>query len=210
MKKIYVVNINNYWPELMQHTLPNLKDYADKIGFEFELITERKFEGFPITYEKLQVYDLAKDNEWSMLIDADTLIHPDSVDFTKTVPPDHIGLHTGYEASSRFVPDKYFYRDGRNRGVVTSFIVWHNMCHDIWNPLEFEAEEAKTKTNRWWIIDEYCVSRNLAKYGIKYTGLISGETFHHIEHLGGEEKTVEEKNKVVERAQNFIKTWEKL
>ena len=54
-KIIHVVNINNFFPELFALTYPTIESYAQRYGYEINIISERKFPDYPIHYEKLQV-----------------------------------------------------------------------------------------------------------------------------------------------------------
>jgi hypothetical protein len=210
-KSVYVVRVDGYWPELCELTFKSLRWYAQKIGAEFVEITKRRYPDFPPTYEKVQVYDLGKDNAWNILIDADFLIHPLTPDVTKVLNPDEVGVDYGYAANTYLdTRDKYFLRYGENRGIATGLVVTSNMMHDLWTPLEFGWEEARKRVNREFIIDEYCLSRNLAKFGLKYTGLFQSEPENRKKwfiHLGCEEKTVEEKQKVVELTKSTLFDW---
>ena len=48
------------------------------------------------------------------------------------------------------------------------------LTHDLWKPLEITPEEGKKITFvREGDIDEYCLSKNMARYGIKYCGIIA-------------------------------------
>jgi hypothetical protein len=182
-KAVWTVSVDNYLPELTKHTFPSLQHWADKIGADFHIISERKYPEFPPTYEKLQIYELGKPYEWNILVDADLMIHPDMPDLTKQVPPDHVGYYMGFDASLLFAADQYFLRHGKKIGVATNFVVTHGMVHDFWTPLEFGWEIARTKTKREFIIDEYCVSRNLAKFGLKHTGLFDEKTMPLMVHF---------------------------
>ena len=82
MKKvIHLLNINNFFPELFRITYPTIRAYAEKNGYIINMITERKFPDYPITYEKMQVYEDGKDNQMNVLVDADMLLHPNLPDF---------------------------------------------------------------------------------------------------------------------------------
>lgn len=210
---IYVVRVNNYWPELCELTLPNLRYYAKKIGAEFFEITERKYPDFPATYEKLQVYELGQQNEWNILIDADFLLHPLMPDLRLSLNYDVVGIDCGYDASNILdTRSKYFLRDGRNRGIATGIVVTNNVNHDLWEPLEMSWEEARTKTKREHIIDEYCLSRNLARFGLKYTGLFQDypEMRSRMVHLGAEGKTEKERTEVINKAETLLRSWGQL
>ena len=209
-KCLFVVNVGDYFPELMQYTLPNLRYFAEKNGAEFQLITERKYPDFPPTYEKLQVYDLGKDNDWNMLIDADFMLHPNFWDPTEMLDPAYVGFHAGYEASDQFVMDDYFRRDGRNRGISTNFVISSKACHDLWTPLEFGWDVAQRKLSRKHIIDEYCVSRNLSRFALKYSGICPNNEFNFMfEHLGLMDRSQEEIERCIQTAKELAEKWEK-
>ena len=205
-KCIHVVNVNNYLPELTKYTLPNLEAFADKIGADFKVITERKFPEFPATYEKLQIHEIGKKYEWNILVDADAQFFPGMFDPTMVTPFDHVGYFMGFDASLLFEPDEYFARDGRKLGISTCFMCVHRACHDVWTPLDTDWETARSKTKREFIIDEYCVSRNVARFGLKVTGMLEGaftSLFHHFD-VNSKTPNLEE---VVEKAKNNFETW---
>jgi len=205
---IYTFVIDNYFPELCELTIPNIKRYANKIGADFVKVTERKFPTFPPTYEKIQVHELGKNNEWNILIDADFLIHPNTPDVRTVTPKDRVGFDWSYDANTCLnVNDSYFKRDGRNLGVVTSFVVSHSIVHDFWTPLEFGFDEAKKKIKHDHIIDEYCVSRNLAKFGLKHIGLFQKfpeQRGSWLVHLNVKEGSKED---IINKAKNLIGKW---
>ena len=206
-KTLYTVCVDNYFPELMTYTFPNLKQYAKKIGADFHVITERKFPEFPPPYEKVQIYELGKENDWNILVDADLLLHPDFEDIT-LMDPRYIHFHAGYEALDIFTPDHYFLRDGRNRGITTNLMFVSRLCHDIWTPLEFGWDIAKTKTGRLHIIDEYCISRNMAKFGIGYDGVcFSKESQYLIEHFGMMDRSEETIKELLKQAEITASKW---
>jgi len=180
-KTVFTLNINDYSKEITSKTYPFIEGYAKKIGADFHIITERKFPDFPIVYEKLQIYELAKDNDWSILIDSDALIHPDTFDITEILPRDTV-LTCGVDfAPVRWRYDKYFRRDGRNIGAGNWFTVASNLCLDLWKPLDdLTLDEAlanifptiaerNIQPDKKHFIDDYVVSRNIAKYGLKFT-----------------------------------------
>jgi hypothetical protein len=171
-KCLYTVCVDNYLPELMRYTLPNLEGFAKKIGADFKIIDSRKYPEFPATYEKMQIHELGAGYQWNILVDADCMFFPGMFDPTRVIPFDHVGFQEQFNASLLFQPDAYFYRDGRKLGVATNFCVVPISCHDVWTPLEMSWEEAREKTKREFIIDEFCISRNIARYGLKYTGIL--------------------------------------
>jgi hypothetical protein len=211
MKKvIYVVLINDhYLPELRKITIPNIQQYAHRIGADFQLITERKYPDWPITYEKIQIYELGKDNDWNICIDADTLISPKFRDVTTQYGRDVVSFNFAYDANAFLKPDIYFARDGRNVGVAANFIVSSNWTHDLWTPLDIDVTEAKTRVTRSHIVDEYCLSRNLARYGLKYLGIApTPDTQRQVFHIGAEGEDEQlSVNKAQEYLHNIQGTW---
>lgn len=203
MKTVYTLNINNYLPDLCEITLPTINAYANRIGAKFEVITERKFPGWPITYEKLQLCERAKDNDWTIFVDADTVIGSDLPDLTKMVKPNIIGVHMAYDAD-KTLPNEYFMiQDRRNVGVVTSFMVVPKACHKIWTPLEEDVKSALRRLSCVdavdHIVDEYCISRNLARYRFNFIGLtqLCDGKFLHLS------ATVENKD-IINKAKEFV------
>ena len=183
MKKVlYTLNINDYAPQVRELTYPLLKFYARKIGAEFFEITERRYPGWPVAYEKLQIWTLARrlDADWNIFLDADALIHPDTVDFTTYLPRECIA-HNGTDfASLRWRYDEYFWRDTRNIGSCNWCSIASRWCLDLWHPLEdltlAEALDRIQPTqeerncgliDREHLLDDYVLSRNIARYGLK-------------------------------------------
>jgi hypothetical protein len=181
-KTIYVLNINNYGPALTKLTYPFIEFYADKIGADVYTITERKFPDMPVTYEKLQIYELAKKhgNDWNIYIDSDTLVNPILPDVTQMIPKDTV-MHWGEDSALiRWRYDEYFMRDGRNISSCNWFTVASDWCVDLWKPIDdltlqeileniqptsLELELGITKEH---LIDDYTLSRNIAKFGLKH------------------------------------------
>lgn len=205
-KALFTVCVDNYCPELMEITLPNLEQFADRIKAEFIVIRDRKFPDFPPSYEKLQIHQLGLPYDWVVLVDADSMIHPDMHDPTADASPFMVRVHAGYDIRDRFALDQYFHRDGRYMGIATNFLAVSAACHDIWTPLEFGWEVAKHRTKRLHIIDEYCVSRNLARFGLKYDGMIANSetTGAYLwRHFGMAERTEEAYRELLERARSL-------
>lgn len=182
-KAVYVVNIDNYYPEIVELTLPLIKNYAQKIGATLIQITSRKFPEYPIPYEKLQIREYAKTFgfDWNIYIDIDAIVHPDLFDVTVLLPKDTI-LHNGIDmASNRWTYDEYFLRDGRNIGSCNWFTVASDWCLDLWKPLDdLTLDEALANIHPIQgevnvhitpdhLLDDYTLSRNIAKYGLKTT-----------------------------------------
>lgn len=182
-KALFTLTVDNYQPEITALTFPHMEEYAQKIDAEFILIRDRKFSAWPAVYEKLQIFELGRDFDWSIYFDADTLIHPDFFDVTNHIPKDTV-LHWGADmAGNRWRYDKYFQRDGRHIGSGNWFSVASDWCLDLWHPLhDLSLEEAvqnifpavferNNGITREHLIDDYVLSRNIAKYGLKFKSL---------------------------------------
>lgn len=183
-KTLYTLNIGNYEPEVTALTYPLMRRWANKIGADFVEITERKYPKWPVVYEKFQIYDLAQQNgsDWNIFLDADTLVHPDFWDITAVLTKDVTSSAFSSDFTPvRFKPDKYFMRDGRFIGKGNWCLVASDWCLDIWHPLEdLTLEQAVAnitpmvmEVNRGLfdgshLIDDYVVSRNIARYGLKH------------------------------------------
>lgn len=182
-KTIFTLDINNHYSkELTDLTYPYIKSYAHKIGADFHIINERKFPDYPVTYEKLQIYELSQkmENDWNIFLDCDTLIHPDMMDFTVHIPFDHV-CHFGEDiASHRWKYDRFFLRDGRHIGSCTWFAVSSSWCTELWKPIDDMTideigasifptrKEIVAGIEPIRLIEDYVLSRNIAKYGLKY------------------------------------------
>jgi len=175
-KELFVVIVNDYFPELCDIIVPYIKQYADKIDAKFTIISERKFHLFPPTYEKLQIYDLGRDNDYNILLDVDMLISKDMYDVTEMVT-DKIGVWMDYDVNYLFKDFKY------PKGLATNFVVVPRCCHEVWKPVN-KFEEIRDKLVRPFIVDEYIFSKNLWEQNYKYTGIIyrgvEGKYFYHL------------------------------
>jgi hypothetical protein len=67
-------------------------------------------------------------------------------------------------------------------GLVDAFIVTSRLTHDLWEPLpgNFEDYLSLFKDGQNRRISEFCLSQNLAKYGLQFRGAFirSDEIFH--------------------------------
>jgi hypothetical protein len=192
-KVIYLLNVTpdgkplGYQPRVRRLTLPLIQNYARKIGAEIYEITERAFPAHPITYEKLQINRIAKEvgADWNIYIDMDALVSPEMFDVTVMLSKDTV-CHNGRDmANMRWKYDKYFLRDGRHWGSCNWFTVGSDWCLDLWRPLDDigpveaisninitidEHNSGNCKTEH--LIDDYTLSRNIARFGLKATTLI--------------------------------------
>lgn len=186
-KTIYTLNIGGYAPEITALTYPLMRYYAHKIGANFEVIDQRRFPGWPVTYEKFQIYERATANgdDWSIYLDSDTLVHPETIDWTQYLPFDTCA-HNGRDfAGIRWRPNDWFRRDGRNIGSCNWNTIASRWCRDIWRPAEHDephrlVDEIYPTVNERncglidapHLIDDYWCSCNIARFGLKFTTLM--------------------------------------
>lgn len=197
-KIIFLLNIDNYAPEITEITYPLIKKYAEKIGAEIIEITERKFPEMSPVYEKFQIYELCKQNpaDWYLYIDSDCLVHPDLFDITEQIDKDTVFQNGSDFSPSRFKKNKHMIRDGRNIGTCNWFTVFSDLCVDLFNPdIGMSYEEildhcfptnAETFVfDRTHLVDDYILATNVARYGFKYKNFTDlphkaqGEWFCH-------------------------------
>jgi hypothetical protein len=183
-KVLYTLAVDGYPEAITRLTFPWLRFYADKIGADFHIIRDRKFPGYPPVYEKLQIYELGKHVDWNIYIDADALINPEMFDVTDHLDKDTVAGHGKDMSGNRFRSDRFFLRDGRFIGMGNWFTVASNWCIDLWEPLKdislnaavnnitVTIDEAKAGIEPVHLIDDYVLSRNLARYGMKHTTIL--------------------------------------
>jgi len=185
-KTLYLLNIGGYAPDITALTYPLLAYYADKIGADMVTITRRRFPQWPITYEKLQIYELAQErgDAFSLYIDSDALIHPETPDWSIFLPRDTVAHNGSDMAAVRWRYDHYFRRDGRHFGSCNWYTMAWDWCIDLWRPLDDltpaqaidniwpTVEELRTVITADHLVDDYALSRNIAKYGLKCTTLL--------------------------------------
>jgi hypothetical protein len=191
-KALWTLNINNYAPEITAVTYPYLRAYADKIDAEFRVIDERKWPDAPATYEKLQLFWLGENYDWNIYIDSDALVHPDMFDVTRHIHPDTVMQYGSDLAGTRWKDDQYFRRDTRQISSCNWFTVASSDCLDLWHPLEGMTIEEALKSCRpllkevqtcsdGHLIDDYVLSRNIARYGLRYRTLLDLYKYLHSE-----------------------------
>lgn len=187
-KVVVTLDIGPYAPEITALTFPLLRYYARKIGAGFHVIRERAYPDWPIAVEKFQVRDVAikAGAEWAIFFDADALVHPETPDWTSHLPRDTVAHNGSDFAGIRWRPHEVFLRDGRNIGCCNWCAVASDWClQDFWNPpvgldpaevLE-QIYPTVTELNTDLIdaahlIDDYLMSRNVARFGLKFTTLL--------------------------------------
>lgn len=204
LKRLFVLRIDNYWPELCAFTIPTIKAWCQKNGWEYNEITERHHN--PIasaTFSKTKIYELGADSDWNIICDADLMLRPDFFDPTTFCDQYIIRSSYSFKASTRFPICKYFLRNNRNVGISGGFVLTSKLTHDLWKADELSDEMIKSH-----LADEWIISRNLAKYGLHYDG-ISNDPDKYIVHFGGTlgHTTHEEKTVAVEKAKELFHSW---
>jgi hypothetical protein len=193
-KTLFTLNVDGYAPEITELTYPLLRYYANKIGADFHVIDKREYPDWPVTYEKLQIYKLGREmgNDWNIYIDSDAVIHPETLDWTCFLDKNTIA-HNGRDmANVRWRYNDYFLRDGRNWGSCNWFTIASDWCLDLWKPLATlpavavanifpTVDELNTVITKDHLIDDYALSNNIARYGLKAKTLIDLQ-----KHLGFE------------------------
>lgn len=211
---IYTLDINNYMPEVTKITFPLMKKYAEKCNGKFHIINSNFYRSYPVAMNKFLIKNISvqMNDEWSIFIDADALIHPDMPDITKMLRKDTLAMYGFDQASLRFTMDDYFTRDGRNLSSCGWFIVCSNLLiEDLWKfPDEsfielfpkikvLEAERELIGPDH--LMDEYVLSHNIARFGLK-TATLHDNGFkpylHHMYNVPYEKKLELIKNKLKE------------
>ena len=214
-KTIYTLDLDNKYPKSVTDlTYPLMKLYADKIGAEFHIISERKFPDWPATYEKFQIYELAQEhnNDWNIFLDCDALVHPDTPDITNIIPFNTVAHHGVDYSGFRWKDNRFFQRDGRRIGSCNWMAIASSLNIELWEPIHNELTqddiansitpilaERKSGIIPIRLIDDYICSYNIAKYNLRYTTLASEMLklgmdtlgfFWHIYAVTEEEKTI--------------------
>lgn len=181
--------IGDYLPKMCSVTIPTIKSYAEKIGAEFKILTDRKFPNWNIMYEKFQIHELGKDADWNFYFDADIILHPRMPDLSEFLHPFCVGCFYAFATPSNYPLNIYFQRNCRNVVLAGSMIMSSRFTHEIWEPFE-ESVENIYKTIK--PIDEYRMAMNLARYNLNYAGLNIPETvgkFFHLEITSNNEQS---------------------
>ena len=221
-KTIFTLNVDNYSPEITAITYPLIKYYAHKIGANFHIINERKFLNWPVTYEKLQIFELGQEmqNDWNIYIDSDAGVHPGTPDWTLYLKKDTIAHWTCDVASVRWKYNNYFMRDGRNWGTGNWISIASDWCLDLWRPLEVTPAEAISnifpthmESNNGIVpshlIDDYALSHNIARFGLKTAKIIDIRDSIGLKDLGLMMHLYMVSNETkVKKLKEMLETWE--
>ena len=179
---VFTLNVNNYAPELVKITRPFLEAWCRKIGADLIEINTIKFPEMSCNYEKFQIYELGKKYDWQIFVDADAIVTLDMFDPTIFLKEDEMLFYWVDMANTRFKYDNHFKRDGRNIGAGTWFVVTSRLTLEAWKPLHLQSDitqeeciksivpnqkERNFGMKPTHLLDDYLVSRNISKYGIK-------------------------------------------
>jgi hypothetical protein len=199
MKKTVVTLDINYPKEITDITFPCMEKYAENIGAEFLILTERKFPNLPITQEKFQLYDL--DSDYIIFLDADALINPKAFDFS-TLDSDIIvvaELLNGDDFSILSLPGKNKIR------IHSAFLAFSKQCKYLVqpniNPLKYTDDILSDKKE--WHLDEYIMTLNLLNYGGNILTL--KEDFTNVMAHDGNYLTVEQKIDMLQQNKTKLK-----
>jgi hypothetical protein len=220
-KTLYTLCVDDYEPDICAITFPLMRHYAEKIRADFFIIKERKSPHLPPVMEKFQIFDLGREhkNDWNIFFDADTVIHPDFFDVTNLLHKSVTASHGTDFSLHRFRADKYFLRDGRYIGKGNWCAIASDWCLDYWHPLDdvsYEdavkdiyptATELNTIVIPNHLIDDYLVSRNIARFGLKHVIIPEIITQYRCEspHLG-HQYTIDGDKKIV-WMKELIRNW---
>ena len=190
-KQVITLNINDYCPTLTKLTLPTIRRYAAKIGAEYKVIKEEKIKLDPKSGhggEKFQLYELTKDYDWTIYIDADALVSPDTPDWTEMIGKNQVLFHGNDMFLTRFRATKYTRRTGALQGACTWFTAHSDWCADLWHPPDFNdisweecmdcispiiAELGTGHCLKEHLIDDFIVTQNIHRYGLNVKNVLN-------------------------------------
>jgi len=181
-KQIVTMRIGDYEPEICRLTMPTIEHFAKKSGCEYKVITEPVFNAPSVTYEKFQLYQISKGYDWTMFLDADTLVHPDCPDWTEMISKDTV-LFNGVDLNlNRFRANDWTRRSNNKNGACTWHVWFSDWCRDIWHPMMDMTwdecmdnifptvnELASGTCSKQHLIDDYLVTQNISRFGLKVT-----------------------------------------
>lgn len=184
MKKALVtLRIGDFLPLCWQFTKPYMELWAKKIGAEFIVLDQRQLtkegDGKPLNYEKFQLRDIAPRYDWTFFLDCDAFVHPDTPDWTEMVNDKSIVLFNGIDNRlNRFKASPYSRRSGSRVGACTWNVICSDWTADLWTPPENYEQACENITLQWCeaktglcprnhLIDDYQLSENIARFGLK-------------------------------------------
>lgn len=223
MKNLVVTLDINYPKEITDITYPCMKEYAENINADFKIINERKNPELPVPMEKFQLYNLCKDYDWVIFLDADCLINPDTFNFTKAVEPDIIivaeYLDILKSKDPQFKTTNVMGKYNLDLHTPFSFLVFHssqkNVVYNWDNPLQYVTyvnETLSMKKNgkkSEWHLDEFLLSVNITRYGINTASLKDDFPRVTVAH-DGSYLTLQQKIDFLTQQYSFLNTTKKI
>ena len=139
-KIILTLNINNYAPEITDVTYPTILAYADKIGADFQVIDQERYD-YSVTANKFQVPRYGKGYDWIIYLDSDTVVNPNAPDWTAFLDKQDVLFNALDPSPIRFRASPYQKRSRSFRGACT-WCVWASdwTMDDLWKPYQDEGE----------------------------------------------------------------------
>ncbi len=198
MKNLVVTLDINYPRDITDLTFPYMQEYAKNIGADFQVITERKYTDLPIPMEKFQLYDLCEDFDWTIFLDADCLINPNTLDFSKVVE-NNIVIVSEYLDIFNSNDPQFKTKNVINQYNLDLHAPWHFLAFHVsqknvvrpWeNPLQYKHHinitNGMIKNNKpqEWHLDEFLLATNIVKYGISTVSLKDDFPHTTISHNG--------------------------
>ncbi len=178
-KCVHIMVMPGWQASLAEVTLPHLKRYAEKIGADLNIISQRRFPHWPLSFEKHQIFEAGKEYDWNLYFDVDVLIHPDMDDVTLRHPPEKVG-NWWYQDVRRICEAEridVFRQDGRYYGVADCFVGTSRKTHGLWTPLTGSIEQYTpllTTADRT-CITTFSLSHNLARFKYPIEGVLLDE-----------------------------------
>jgi len=147
-------------------------------------------------------YELGANNDWNILIDADIAIGPHMYDVTRMLAPNQIGAWMSYEPWITIKEGDEHIRPG-NQAIATCFVAVPHACHEAWKPLPFTSKEALERMKRQFVVDEYCMSRNIVEHQFQLSGISLPGVEQHLLHCNVTTENMS-REKAVDRLKYFL------
>jgi hypothetical protein len=185
MTKLVVTLDIDYEPRITEITFPYMHQYAKNIGADFKVINTRKYDDrYPVSLEKLQLYEVSEPYDWTIFLDADLLINPNCFDLTETIDDDMILVPEYLDPNDQFNPRNILNKYNISWRCPLFISVFSSQTRRAFewpevDPLELiqyinpkskghtHYENSKeSATEPQWYIDDFVYNLNIAKYKI--------------------------------------------
>jgi hypothetical protein len=204
----------DYPKEITNITFPLMEKYAKNINANFKIIQERKYPNLPITLEKFQLYDLSADYEWIIFLDADVLINPNTVNFTKIIDKNVVVVSEHIDVSKLKTPQFQTKNVMGNYSISSHspfyFLAFHNSQKAVvspWeDPLQYKNYINKNKKSNFkqeWYLDDFLLAINIVKYNVHTLPLKNNFLHNTIAHNGSGD-SIDKKVKFLKNQQFFV------